>query len=471
MLPIFSFGQPGYHTIYGESLWRNQSYGVSNHQFDIENYINPFHANYPLNPDPTTGSCPYEYYTTEDMPLYDDYPNDPVNTLKIRPYSVNNASDYRNGVTTLDLYAIQAHLLNSPSFENRTPTEDFPFRYISGDADYDHDVDEDDIDMIQDLILYYRDDLTRNSWEWVHKDEVEEAEERFEEEPYEFVIDYNWPGSDGIILAENSTNEILADNDKYFTFRTTKIGDITAVTNQLVSSLNSWVCGSGAYFTGGDLETRSARELYAGKIRKGAIVSVAVNLDNQEDIYAFEIPLFFEESDFELKDLHFTAGFSPRWHRNSERGSLILSEFSRDLQPMNIPRGRMLEFKLKANRDILNVNDAIGWYPSRTIELVGVGESILIPDVTMEIMDILPPDLYAEVRRDFSVDQLLIESPMDQLMNLKIFNSQGQLVQEELLQLNHGSTTFTLPQDFICGLYVCLLNNDKETFIVKWAKP
>lgn len=470
MLPIFSFGQPGYHTIYGESLWRNQSYGVSNHQFDIENYITAFHTNYPLDPDPVTGSCPYEFYSTYYMPLYDDYPNDPVNTLKIRPYSVNNASDYRNGVTTLDLYAIQAHLLNSPSFESRTPTEDFPFRYISGDADYDHDVDEDDIDMIQDLILYYRDDLTRNSWEWVHKDEVEDAEERFEEEPYEFVIDYNWPGSDGIILAENSTNEILADNDKYFTFRTTKIGDITAVTNQLVSSLNSWVCGSGAYFTGGDLETRSARELYTGKIRGGSIVSAVINLENLEDIYSLEIPIYFNEADFTLIGVKFAEDFSPKWYRNPEKGSFILSDYSNDLRPLHVPIGSLVEFELKANRDISKIEDAIYWYPQRSIELIGVKETALEPQVNMEIQGIQPPDLYAEIRRDISTDYLVIESPKDCVINITIYNNLGQRVHQDEIDLLQGSTIASLPVTQEPGMYLCQLHAEGKSVSLKWLK-
>lgn len=225
-MPTFSFGQVENYSIYGESLWRNQGYGVENHYFQIENYVISEMDSWYVPVDPITDECPYEVYTTEEMPLSDPNITGYNNTLKIRPYSVNNAADYRNGVNTLDLYAIAAHLLESPKFEDRTPTEDFPFRYISGDADNDHDVDEDDIDMIHDLILYYRDDLERNSWEWVHKDEVEEAEERFEEVPYEFVISYNWPGSEGIILPHLSTNQIMADNDKYFTFRTTKVGDI-----------------------------------------------------------------------------------------------------------------------------------------------------------------------------------------------------------------------------------------------------
>ncbi|HZV71251.1 MAG TPA: hypothetical protein VFG10_16970 [Saprospiraceae bacterium] len=178
------------------------------------------HTVYNLPSDPVTGSCPYEYYSTEDLQLYNINEDDEVNTLKIRPYSDNDRSDYVNGVSTLDMYAIYLHLHYSPQFEDRSPEEDAPYRYISADADYDNDVDDDDIDMIQDLILALRDDLNRNSWEWVLNDEVQEGEERFNEYPYmyDFVIDYNWPGSDGIILPDLSTNQIEGDNDKYFGF-------------------------------------------------------------------------------------------------------------------------------------------------------------------------------------------------------------------------------------------------------------
>jgi hypothetical protein len=361
--------------------------------------------------------------------------------------------------------------LNSPSFESRTPTEDFPFRYISGDADYDHDVDEDDIDMIQDLILFYRDDLTRNSWEWVHKDEVEDAEERFEEEPYEFVISYNWPYPEGIILAELSTNQIMADNDKYFTFRTTKIGDITANSTLFVSSLNTWVCGSGSYFTGDNVETRSTDSQSWDKIRGGSILSVDVIVDNQEDIYALELPIYFTEKDFELIEIDFPAGFSPKWYRNAEKGSLIFSQYSRDLLPINIPRGSSIQFKLKAKRDISNIGAAINWHPFRPIELVGEDEIILVPEISIEISNILPLDFYAEVRTIYSTHQIVIESPTDQLVSFKIFNYQGQLVHNEKLRLNRGATLAQLPSDFIPGLYICHLQTEAEDCIVKWAKP
>ncbi len=136
-MPLFSYEQVGYYTIEGESLWRNQGYGVSNHKFHIENYLLYNHTSYILSPDPVTGSCDYNYYTSDIMPLYNFDEDAQENTLKIRPYSINNYSDYINGVNVLDCYAIAAQVSNSSYFAGLSPTDDAPYRFISADADYD----------------------------------------------------------------------------------------------------------------------------------------------------------------------------------------------------------------------------------------------------------------------------------------------------------------------------------------------
>lgn len=469
-MSTFSFGQVDDFTIYGESLWRNQGYGVENHSFQIENYVIPEMDSWYVPSDPFTDECPYEIYTTDFMPLYTVDYNAYANTLKIRPYSVNNAGDYRNGVNVLDSYAVNAHLLGSPLFEARTPTEDFPFRYISADVDYDNDVDEDDIDMIQELILYYRDDLERNSWEWVHKDEVEEAEERFEEVPYEFVIDYNWPGSEGIILPYLSTNQIMGDNDKYFTFRTTKVGDIMGSAMSPGSS-NSWVCGSGVYLTGGDISTRSSGAGTQEKLRSGSVVTVGVLFDNEEDIHALEIPIYFSDRDYKVQEVNFTDQYSPKWHRNAEKGSLVILDMSKDLKKLTVPRGKLVELKLEARHDISDVTASITWLPSRSVIVLGANEEILDPQVAIEILDILPGSLYAEVRSFGNSAELMLESPMDQQVHKKVVNYQGQIVHEEDLIISRGQNIQELPSNLMPGMYMCIVEGQYQRSVIKWINP
>ncbi len=466
-MPLFSYGQVDPFTIYGESLWRNQGYGVSNHKFQIENYVIPLSQSWYVDTDPTTGSCPYEFYTTDDMPLYTDNYNSASNTLKIRPYSINNYSDYINGVSVIDLTAIASHLNQDPPFEDLSPTEDAPYRYISADAEYDHDVDLDDAYMIRDLILGTRSDLNRNSWEWVHKDEVEQAEERFVEDPYSFVIDYNWPGSEGIILAALSTNEILADNDKFFGFRTTKIGDIKTDSGSPSSGANSWVCGSGSYFTGGEIDSRSVANTTGKKVRAGSVITVAVNLEANDDIFGLELPVYFSQEDLSLMDIQFSEEFVPRWNYNTYISSLVVLAFAKDRTPLPIPNGKILEFRLKALHDIKDIEGSIIWHPERNVLVVGEDGNLSNADVQLEIVDILPPDLFVEIRTNGNAKEAFIESPKDQKLSMRVFNEQGLVVRNKLLMLQHGENHIVLENDLVSGLYFIQVANDEQSVVTK----
>ncbi len=465
-MPVFSFGQTVNKTIYGESLWRNQGYGVANHNFDIKNYLIDEMDEYPLNPDPTTAACPYEIYTSEVMPLYDQE-DEYNNTLKIRPYSINNYTDYTNGVSAQDLLAIANHLIGNPSFESRSPTEDFPFRYISGDADYDNDVDLDDADMIQDLLLGYRYDLERNSWEWVHKEEVEDAEERFEESPYDFVIDYNWPGSEGIILPGLSTDQIEANNGDYFDFRTTKIGDIVANSSWTYPSANSWVCGSGSYFSGGEVSTRSIDNSIGTKVRAGTIVKVAVDLNVVDDIYAIQLPISFSEKDYELVGVDFAMGYNPRWNYNPIIQSLVVLDFAKHGDPLIIPRGKLAEITLKAKHEIRNVQSSISWNSEWNVEIIGKDESQLNAELKLEIIEIIPSELFLEIRYDGGYSKVYIESPKGQMVSMKFFTYQGQPLYEDQIVLNRGENYFQIPNHYLPGLYLVCVNSINEFRLTK----
>lgn len=446
------FGQPTKTiTIEGESLWRNQGYGVANHTFDIETYIVDITMSFEVDPDPTTSACSNSYYTTNNLTVYRSDEDEPTNTIKIRPYSVNNEGDYDNGVTTLDLSAISAHLAGTTYFEDRTPTDDAPYRYISADADYDHDVDEDDIDQIRDLILNVRTDLDRNSWEWVHKDEVEQKEEDFEEDPYSFVIDYNWPGSEGIIISGVTTNEIEADNDKYFTFRTTKIGDIIA--NGGTTSINTWVCGSGSYFSSSGLETRSSRSHYNQKISKGSVVKVGVFLDRSEDIRTIEYSIGLLQSDFSIFDVEFIGDFDPYWNYNMSNQSLIVLDYNLDITPVNVSNGKIMEFKLKALQDINMSDDPIKWSTSRPVEISRMDESVMDADIWIEILDVNPEEFQVYQSPDYNKINLLVDSPLDQTIEVNLYDANSAHISSKILYLNKGFNSISFDNNLSSGMY------------------
>src|SRR5690606_33032511 len=70
--------------------------------------------------------------------------------------------DFLNDVDVADLVSMNKHINMQTGFIYTNG-----YQYISADVDDDNDIDSDDSDMLQDLILNLRNDLIRDSWEWV----------------------------------------------------------------------------------------------------------------------------------------------------------------------------------------------------------------------------------------------------------------------------------------------------------------
>jgi hypothetical protein len=181
-----------------------------------------------------------------------------------------------------------------------------------------------------------------------------------------------------------------------------------------------------------------------------------------------EIPIYFSNNDFEMSGIEFSDGFDPKWNRNAEKGSLVFLDYSKNQEPLTIPRGKIIEFKLKAQQDVADFSESLVWHPDRNVEIVGKGEIILIPDVFMEVLEILPPDLYAEIRSGVSVSEIMIESPVYQSVQLRIINYQGYLMVDQKLEVSPGQNINPLPSSFVPGFYMCVVKGEEETRVVKW---
>jgi len=391
--------------------------------------------------------------------------------LEVLPSTDNDRADYMNGVSTIDLYKIYQHIHGTPKFEGLDPEEDAPFRYISADADNDEDVDDNDVYMIQQLILAYRDNLTRTSWEWVLKDELEEDTERFTEDPYDFVLSKYWPAPYGIVFPDLTRNEIQADNDKYFGYRTTKIGDCVGLGFEEVTT-NDWICGDGYYITGNEILARTVLttgDIY--KVRKGSIISFEVSRNNDDDILTFELPISIPEKDFDLVNIQYASGFNPAWHYSPSSNILTVLEFSKDNAHLNIPKGKIFEFKLKAKSDIDDVRFLVGLYSNRQPEIVGMKETLLDPSLQIEIKEVIPPDLYIEIRSDGSLHEAFVESPIDQEVILKLISNQGVILSRSTQQIFHGQNHIPLDFNLTSGLYFIQISNEIQSVVASLSIP
>ncbi len=130
---------------------------------------------------------------------------------------MDDYSDYLNGVSTADIVKMARNRLNYEPFDN-------PYKFVSGDVDYDYDVDEDDEDAVLDLIFGYITAFDRTSWEWFRAYFVDNNYGTFSGDPYAYTINEEWPG--GIIYPALSYATYDTYPERYFDFRTTKIGDV-----------------------------------------------------------------------------------------------------------------------------------------------------------------------------------------------------------------------------------------------------
>jgi len=360
---------------------------------------------------------------------------------------------------------MQGQINGTTLYSSRNPTDDVPYRFISSDADYNNLFQQADITMVQNLILGTRNDLTRPNWAWVHKDEVEVNSVDFYTYPdmYDYVIDYNWPGIDGIILANNTKPQITGDHDKYFTFRTTKVGDIVGTSG---SGHNTWVCGTGTYLTSEEVESRSSSDLPSKKIMSGSTVKFKVDIQHDVDILSMEFFLNIDNKDFDVKNVSFTNNFTPRWYYNCDMGVLAISDFNLNLSSLEIESGTIMEIELYAKRDVLNLGSSVGWNKNRNIEISGMNETLINPNINLELVSIIPGNLYSEIRINNGSFVAYIESSKIEKANLRWYNNQGILISSSVVNLNQGENFF-VANFLMPGIYFLQVQGENQLSIAK----
>src|SRR5690606_28329368 len=131
------------------------------------------------------------HYVFNNVPFGQDY--------TIRP---ERNDQHKNGVNTLDLVAIQRHLLGIEQFTT-------PFQFIAADADNSKSVSAIDLVEIRRLILGIYNQFPNNkSW-------------RFVDGRDELVTNHPWPFSEEINLADLAVDSLM-----HLDFTAVKIGDV-----------------------------------------------------------------------------------------------------------------------------------------------------------------------------------------------------------------------------------------------------
>ncbi len=423
-MSAFSFTASGQTplSILGESRFRSHGYGVTNHSFDIRvsQTVSPFGSNTNTF---TTGICGSEIFSGT-IGTYGTATQN-VNTLTILPRSINDFNDYRNGITTLDLVHITRHINGIASLNTLLPTADGPYRRVSADANFDNTITTADHAMLSQLVLGVRTDLTRTSWEWVNANEVSVNSVDFNNNPFDYVINYSWMGS-GIIFAARSRNNIIANMSNYFTYRSTKIGDIVG-SGSGSSGTNNWICGSGTYFTGENTENRTSNLGDNTKVSQGSNIKVRVDINASTELMSVELPITIDNESFELNKVNCSSN-TAKWNYINDENLLMFIDYDYASNVLEFRGGQYVELDLVAKKDIDNVSKFIHWSNERNVEIIDDNLNEAQAVAQMEI--ILENSNSDKIIYDSNSNSLTISSKNIGSSKLSIYNLSGQKILE-----------------------------------------
>lgn len=144
-------------------------------------------------------------------------------------------------------------------------------------------------------------------------------------------------------------------------------------------------------------------------------------------------------------------------------------QYPKNNSTLNIPNGKIIEFQLEAKNDIKDVKSEVGFYSERNVEITGMKENLLQTDLKVEVTDVIPPDLYVEIRTDGDLRDAYIESPIDQQAFMCIINEQGIQVSKKEISIDKGNNLFQIENDISPGYYIIQIKNEDHCAVTRFV--
>ncbi|MEI2694746.1 MAG: T9SS type A sorting domain-containing protein [Saprospiraceae bacterium] len=443
----------------GDNLFRSNGYGVTNHTVEVcllvLDNMSPWDCE-----DWDVGACNGEVYEGEIYPtLGQDH------ALRILPYSDNDYSDYINGVSTADIVKL---------VWNRTAYEPFnsPFKFVSGDVDYDHDVDEDDEDMIGDLILSYITNFDRTSWEWFNREELEDNSSAFDSDPYDWTINELHPG--GIVFEPLTYSQLAneANHGDWFDLRNTKIGDITGCT---YTTINTWVCNS-CYTLKGNEEVFTRSEstnllnkdlIPTSKLGKGSTFDLLISCDFNINLLGFQIPLTIPAEYFEVLEVVKLVDKQIKYNNCKEKNEFNCLWFDKmGIANQFAPNEALFRLKVRVKKDLNNLRSLITTNKLKEIEFVDANADVNEQTVNLSIENLKPNQFEAYIKFE-NQHQLEILSNSNNSIHIELLDLQGRIISRDEMDGVIGINHWDIPNNLVVGTYLIRVSVDHAIQVVK----
>jgi hypothetical protein len=458
-MSAFSFTASGqWYSITKDNFFRNNFYGVGNHNFHVKTKIG-------LNPE-QSANPPVMSTSSLACGAFDGLINLNTsltianNSLFIRPTSPNNYADYINGVTSADLLAVQNHILGLTSFTDG-------YQVLAADANNSNSVSAADLTEIQKLLLGLTSGFARNSWEWFASTTTLPPI-GFLTAPWSYTLKATYPnvGGFGEWYVSNKTRPWIQANTP--NFRAVKIGDVKSPTGS-GSDHNSWVCAALPYFGSGQTGSRNSNDTSSSKIRKGDVVETVLYLGGGNDIAALEIPIYVDGSKFKIESIETLNGFKPDYHYNVENNRLTILYLYDGMSTLNISDSEVLNIKLRAKQNIEDISSVYQWDTSRYIQLLNKDIEYSDAYVELIINRIIPSVL--SLQAITTPENTFIRVASDKDLNnsiLIISNIQGQVMHQKHVDISSGYSEISFPHLPQNGMYITTLKSGNKVISEKF---
>lgn len=434
--------------ITGKSQFRNYSFEVKNHCFEIHNF---YGTSFPLTPasaDYCSASCITTYY---DYLAVSNNQNSSDNNIAVIPTSENDLDDYQNGITSNDIQEIYRHDQGIAYITD-------PFKMVAADVNLDYVIDSADGEMIHDLIL---EDIlfTRNSWEWFNSQDIYDNWGSFTSDPYSWALSENG-GSIPFLNVSTSLLSSSTTQPRYFYYNTTKVGDLDTTSN----SKNDWVCGTYSFKPKQDkiYFFNKGSNFKFKSLQENTEIELNVTLTQTDTLSYFEIPLLINYDFLELLDVELNDKFKIEYKVHHAKNKFVALFVSKRQSERKVCSGdeSLLKIKMRATREIQDLSQLLSINPKRHLD---AGNS-RNENVNLIVSVVTEEKIKSDLLITFSNSQIFLNQSEALQTEIRILNLMGQVLFTYNTTLNPGTNNLYNPN--IGGKFpiILVVTNKSGTF-------
>ncbi|MBK8644178.1 MAG: hypothetical protein IPN15_18805 [Saprospiraceae bacterium] len=333
-----------------------------------------------------------------------------------------------------------------------------PYKIVAADPTGNQIIDSNDRVAIYNLILYNT-LFNRTSWDWFNEYQVANNSSHFNSNPFAYSLWDLW--TDQIIIYPSMSHSTLVNyQNRYLHYRTTKVGEIDNTT------ANTWVCDTYT-FKSPAVSARSGTDIQNLKVPANSELRFSVAVEINEPIVSLELPIRIDKSLFTIKDISSTGNFPINYAYSELTNRLTILWVDANLKELKTNgESIILNFTLIANKSIDNLTNEIIWDPKRQVEATNMKGHLINTNARIILDDVIQGNLSMIYNHNFH--EIQIHSNNSGFGELMFFDSNGNLISGDKIELFEGKANYKVPENLTPGIYFAKLVTLDKVFSAKF---